>query len=201
MGLLVWRSFATFAGLLGVAAAVMLWTLSSLLGLLLVGGLVTSLVLWCARDGQDDQLGGRRGRFSRSVLHGYLSALAVVAVGGLCSFLGFAGLIVAMIVALTSPPVLRRALALAGRLGLGLGDANEAPRDDVDRVSRMTTAELCRAWTTSSQQLRSGPGTLPVVRLRQLYLDELERRDPVGFNAWLASSASAAGDPSRFLTP
>ncbi|MEU4196842.1 hypothetical protein AB0E69_33415 [Kribbella sp. NPDC026611] len=35
---------------------------------------------------------------------------------------------------------------------------------------------------------------------RQRCLDELERRDPEGLNAWLGSTASAAGDPSYCLT-
>jgi hypothetical protein len=40
---------------------------------------------------------------------------------------------------------------------------------------------------------------LHLVELRQHCLDELERRDPAGLSAWLASTASAGGDPSRFL--
>ncbi|MEU4287224.1 hypothetical protein AB0E63_03300 [Kribbella sp. NPDC026596] len=35
--------------------------------------------------------------------------------------------------------------------------------------------------------------------IRQRCLDVLERRDPDGLHAWLASAASAGGDPNRFL--
>lgn len=42
---------------------------------------------------------------------------------------------------------------------------------------------------------------LRVVQQRQLYLDELERRNPAGLAAWLASGARAAGDPTRFIVP
>jgi hypothetical protein len=202
MGLLIWKCFVAAVGLVGVAAAAMLWTMSSLLGLLLVGGFVASTVLWCAREDHHGSAGGRKTRFSRSVRDGYLIALGIVAVGGLCSLLGFAGLLVPMLLVLTSRPVLRRVLAQAKRLGWGSSPLG-APTGDVERVRQLTTAELCSAWILSGQQLRttSSWGALPLVRLRQLYLDELERRDPVGFNAWLASTASAAGDPRRFLTP
>jgi hypothetical protein len=40
---------------------------------------------------------------------------------------------------------------------------------------------------------------LEIVKARARCLDELERRDPVGLQAWLESSASPAGDPARFL--
>ncbi|WP_432946016.1 hypothetical protein ACQPXM_07120 [Kribbella sp. CA-253562] len=202
MGLLVWRCFVAAVGLLGLVAAAMLWTTSSLIGLPLVGGFVASTVLWCAREDHDGTPAGRKTRFTRSVRDGYLVALGVVAVGGLCSLLGVAGLLVAMLLGLASPPVLRRIVALAKRLGWGSSPVDE-PKEDTDRVRQLTTAELCSAWILSGQQLRaaSSSGALPLVRLRQLYLDELERRDPVGFNAWLASTASAAGDPRRFLTP
>jgi hypothetical protein len=32
-----------------------------------------------------------------------------------------------------------------------------------------------------------------------MYLDELERRNPDGLMAWLASGARAAADPSRYV--
>jgi hypothetical protein len=202
MGLLVWRCLAAATGLLGLVAAGLLWSPSALLGLPLVGGLVASVMLWCSREGQDQATDGRRSRLSRSVRDGFLLALALVAVGGLCSFLGSAGLLVGILVGLISPPVVRRGAALLGRRGWSSATVDR-PKDDVERIGRLTTSELCTAWITTGQHLRaaSSPAALPLVRLRQLYLDELERRDPVGFNAWLASSASAAGDPRRFLTP
>ncbi|NUR08509.1 MAG: hypothetical protein HOQ22_05035 [Nocardioidaceae bacterium] len=61
---------------------------------------------------------------------------------------------------------------------------------------------LCRAWRRSYLQLeaRAGEsGRLEVVRLRQLYLDELARRHPIEVRRWLASGARAAGNPMPFL--
>jgi hypothetical protein len=63
---------------------------------------------------------------------------------------------------------------------------------------------LCREWQASFAVLRLAEAPrarLHVVVVRQQYLDELERRDPEGFNAWLASAASPAGNPQRFIGP
>ena len=72
----------------------------------------------------------------------------------------------------------------------------------LDDAPVRTTAELCRQWHDSYDALQAA--TTPIARLhvvmeRQRCLDELECRDPEGLSAWLASAASAAGDPSRFL--
>lgn len=59
-----------------------------------------------------------------------------------------------------------------------------------------------RRWQDSYKILRdatTAAARLRIVEARQLYLDELERRDPVGLKAWLGENASAAGDPSRYL--
>jgi hypothetical protein len=117
-------------------------------------------------------------------------------------------------------------LALAG-LGVGLGPvpllllllalgftsppvvrwlAIDAPPDQPPSTGgvgvTISTADLCRQWHDSYDALQHAPtpaARLRIVTTRQDCLDELERRDPEGLNAWLSSNASAAGDPSRFL--
>jgi hypothetical protein len=62
---------------------------------------------------------------------------------------------------------------------------------------------LCRQWQDSYPALRSAPThslRLQIVEARAQCLDELERRDPEGLNAWLGSNASAASDPGLFIT-
>ena len=75
--------------------------------------------------------------------------------------------------------------------------------DVVDHgLPTVSTAQLCREWHESYealQQAATSVARLRIVMARQRCLDELERRDPEGLNAWLWSNASAAGDPSRFL--
>lgn len=36
---------------------------------------------------------------------------------------------------------------------------------------------------------------------RRAYLDELERRNPAAFDAWMTSGARAPSDPSRYFIP
>ena len=70
-------------------------------------------------------------------------------------------------------------------------------------AQELSTLELCRQWQDSYQALREAPTValrLQIIEARAHCLDELERRNPDGLQAWLASAASAAGDPSRFLT-
>jgi hypothetical protein len=69
-------------------------------------------------------------------------------------------------------------------------------------VQRMTDAELCLAWRRSFVTLRSTRNLARragVVSLRQVILDEMELRHPVGLRVWLHSGARAAGGPDRFL--
>lgn len=77
----------------------------------------------------------------------------------------------------------------------------DAPSLDVPDL--MTTEDLCHAWRSSYvalQRAESIDSRLRVVRMRALYLDELERRAEPAVQAWLSSGARAASDPSRFLT-
>ena len=69
-------------------------------------------------------------------------------------------------------------------------------------VQRLDIDGLCWAWRRSYLALgdvRAPQAHLGVVILRQMYLDEMERRDPDGFRAWIESGARAAGSPDRFL--
>lgn len=66
-----------------------------------------------------------------------------------------------------------------------------------------TDAELCQAWRLSFLALERCDDLDRVTQLveaRQGYLDELERRHPVGFARWLYVGARPASDPSRYLT-
>lgn len=73
---------------------------------------------------------------------------------------------------------------------------------DVDRLSDRA---LCQAWRASYlrlQRLQDVPdpsGVARVTRERSQLLDELQRRDPTGFDAWLVAGARAPSDPGRYL--
>ena len=71
------------------------------------------------------------------------------------------------------------------------------------RCEELSDDALCRGWRTSFAELqnaRSVTDRLRLARIRQQYLDEIERRDPQGFAAWFTTGARAGSDPSKFLT-
>lgn len=85
--------------------------------------------------------------------------------------------------------------------------ADEEARREPDSSVRadlagLSNAELCLAWQRSHSGLAAASSVAlraAMVTTRQLYLDELERRDPVGLRAWLFSGAQAASSPDRYL--
>ncbi|MGZ4503457.1 MAG: hypothetical protein ACXVW3_06165, partial [Nocardioidaceae bacterium] len=61
---------------------------------------------------------------------------------------------------------------------------------------------LLRAWRASSVAMaRTGTreGRLRLAQRRQDYLDELEKRDPERFAAWLATRPRVDDDPTAFF--
>lgn len=72
-------------------------------------------------------------------------------------------------------------------------------------VPGAATDELCLVWRRSDEELRRVPDDDPerakLAVVRQLLLEELERRDPAGFRRWLDDGAMAGTDPRPFLHP
>lgn len=66
-----------------------------------------------------------------------------------------------------------------------------------------TDEQLCHDWCDSYRALEStysGRKFDRIVEDRRRYLDELERRNPAGFAAWLASGATADDNPLPYLS-
>jgi hypothetical protein len=124
-------------------------------------------------------------------------------------------LLLALLLSVTAPPVLRRCAHRGhpGPLhsGAQVGASQELPAPGVPRCDEVTRllaglsdGELCRLWRSTFWELakqHSADECLTLVTLRQACLDELDRRDPSGLRAWLASGARASGGPERFLKP
>ena len=69
-------------------------------------------------------------------------------------------------------------------------------------VVALTTSELGQEWTRTSAVLtgRLEPAVREaLVARRQQALDELERRDPAGFERWLAAGSTLSSDPAGYV--
>ncbi|WP_284746339.1 hypothetical protein [Amycolatopsis sp. RTGN1] len=70
-------------------------------------------------------------------------------------------------------------------------------------VADMATEDLCVAWRRSYFLLHLATDEQArrlVVQRRQDFLDEIERRDRLGFVRWLDSGAKPGSDPAPYLT-
>jgi hypothetical protein len=150
--------------------------------------------------------------WSTVISHGCAAGLAVVSVFGLSSLIGVAVLPLTVVMAATCPSVVDRWRAR------GRAPMPEVPAEDSDErrpalgsqcgentppaVDAMTDLELCMAWRRSYVELEradSAEARAAIANFRQQVLDELERRNPIGFEDWLASGARAPSDPARYV--
>jgi hypothetical protein len=160
---------------------------------------------------------GRRAvpRIARVALAAGLIAPAII---GLIAVFKFAGVLIVLILAATTPALTSllqarrrtkedpsavqpestapRVPATAGQLASGLA---AGPARD---LRSLDDEALCLAWRRSFVLLeaaRSAAERLSVVEQRQQYLDELHQRSPEGLAAWLASGARASGNPLPYV--
>ncbi|MFC5263152.1 hypothetical protein ACFPJ1_13650 [Kribbella qitaiheensis] len=184
---LLWTALSGLVGVLGFVAGVFLVPARGMLPLLFVAafiGVAVASTAWS--HAAETTISARLGR---SAVIAVAVISAIVAFAGTVVVLGAAAPGLVVVLGVTSPAAMRWC---GRRLGHIPGRHHGS----------LTTAELCRRWQDSYKILRdatTAAARLRIVEARQLYLDELERRDPVGLKAWLGENASAAGDPSRYL--
>jgi len=179
------------------------------------GGL-SAIVTWVWLCQSEDAQGPPRARARVIANYALVVGAAVGAVIGFAVLLG-AGVFLLVIVVLASSPwavsayggwllsVPTPSAAQVDTIARALGDASPEyltfqPSLDVDAL---TDEELCQGWRASYTVLQhqsSATQMAATVAQRQSYLDELERRDPRGFAAWLASGARAPGSPLPYMT-
>lgn len=189
---MVWyrRGWGCVCGLvvaLGVVAAVLVVPVGALVPLFVVPGVFGLMIALVTL--QDGVAVRARDRVWRVVTIALMVGGTCVAGAGLLALIGPSALLIGLLMGAGSPPVVRRLFSKAD--------------DHVDELRDQSTLMLCRQWQRSYDELRAEPAIprrLEIVQARARCLDELERRDPAGLQAWLASNASAAGDPARFLS-
>jgi MFS family permease len=133
---------------------------------------------------------------------------------GIASLLGPGVLLLAAVVLAGSP----YAVKVSGRWLRSLRTPSTAQLDAVARafayaspeyaqfrapVRDLTDEQRCKRWRASyrasQRQQSSAVKLIAGVAERQMYLEELERRNSSGFAAWLAAGAEAAEDPLPYL--
>jgi len=149
----------------------------------------------------------------RGVLAGVATTAGCLVLTGLVSVLGPATgtpvvVILLLVLAVWGLRALQRLPRRAPATGGRSDDHRPSPPPPPEEPERLPDAAdlptyaLCRAWQRSYLALidmPDGPTRDDVAAWRGSLLDELERRDPVGFDRWMHSGARAGSDPSRFL--
>ncbi|NIK61567.1 hypothetical protein [Kribbella shirazensis] len=158
----------------------------------LICAILTALI-WLSLYVEADSADRRKALRTRTAPMAFAVCLAIIATLATAVFLNAGALVIPTVMLASSP----QAVAwYCGRL------RRDRPSPERQR-NVVSTDDLCREWIQSYDELNRAPSAearLRVVMARQRCLDELERRDPDGLHAWLASTASAAGDPRRFLS-
>ncbi|MFF0341831.1 hypothetical protein [Kribbella sp. NPDC004875] len=161
------------------------------------------------------------GEFRRIARVTLASALVAPAAMGLIAVLGFTGVLIGLLFAVTTPALLsklpRRQPEKKARPTAppplppqpSRSASSTQPPQDTTAPSRpaheldaLDDQALCWAWRRSFRLLEAAPSAierLSVVVQRQQYLDELHRRSPEGLAAWLASGARASGNPLPYV--
>lgn len=200
---LAWWSFAGVIWAVTSLIALATVSLSALVAVTVLVG-VSAAGVTVAAAAVDDRAKVRTDAIRNTVV----AMASTIGALGLLASLGGLGVLLGVLLASTSPPLVER-LRRRGQRRRAARYVAEIP-DDEQRVterparpcSEMETAELVLAWRASFnslQRAQTTTATNAIVARRQRYLDELERRDPDGVRRWLESGARAASDPTRYL--
>jgi len=211
-----WTVAAAVCAALGVLLAVAMLPLGLvvIVALMVVGSV---LALTDLPAPQAANRGRRPLTLPRRLGLGALAAIAVTAVCGWAALMGALAYLVLLVLAVTAAPWAvdaawstrrRRPSEPAPRAGVDVTPA--APAVPVERAIRehvglavvsWSDEDLCRAWRASFVRLQRStpPGRAVIAVERQIYLDEIERRYPHGFERWMRTNPRAASDPQRYL--
>jgi hypothetical protein len=205
----VWRALWGTVAAIAIAAAFIIWPLSVVLGLLFIPAFVAAFATFVYYREPNRPKATRSVALRRSLAVGTRAGTCTVALMSLASALPTLVWPLLALCVCTSPFVLRR-----------VGDAVRSTRESRRRRERapveeaawwgmlarevegLADGELCRAWRDSYSALLEAADAATaaqIVRVRQAYLDELDRRHQRAMSAWLASGPRPATGPERFL--
>jgi hypothetical protein len=207
----LWLSVCVPLGAIGAAVGLVV-SPAAVVFLFVVSGAIGSLLTMClVTEYWELGTGGRLRNLAGGALVGGTGGGAFV---GIASLLGPGVLLLAAVVLAGSP----YAVKVSGRWLRSLRTPSTAQLDAVARafayaspeyaqfrapVRDLTDEQLCKRWRASyrasQRQQSSAVKLIAGVAERQMYLEELERRNSSGFAAWLAAGAEAAEDPLPYL--
>jgi hypothetical protein len=191
----VWSIAMAGVYLLGVACS--LWLLGPAAVLMLAGvtGSAAGGTYWLlVHSPERVSTPVRWGTLLRVVFGTAGFSLALVGLGQLA---GGVGAVLLMILVFLSPDVPAFVRKLLGPRGGAAYGTRTQP------VASLTTEQLCSAWRASFEavSVSGDPERMAALSgLRRGYLDELERRDPGGFDLWMALHAHPGDDPRPHLS-
>jgi MFS family permease len=193
---IIWRCAVAAVSAAGALIAVILLAPATMIAVFVSSGLVCSLVTATVLALREEKQSGQLRRYARNAL---LGGAAGIAATGLAEVVGGFAILIVLVALAASPPAVRWYAVL---LGEHRPVKSRTAYPEAKRHRTLSIEELCTAWTQSCLDLRgaSPAQALRFVEARQYYLDELERRDPDGLRAWLATAASASGSPRRFIS-
>ena len=213
-----WRRSCCLLTAVGVGVAVLEWsppmTLAAL-ALASVCAVIGHLLVWMSRERTD---AGRPPAWRRIAPRSLWIGACFVALLAVTEGSAPLGLLVALLLLLTSPLVVRRLGRRATPPSPVTGQSTwtdpvraspetpaggdvPAPAGQDRRIRELTDNALCQLWRRTFWELQSEvdrAAVLALVATRQACLDELERRNPAAVKAWLSSGATAWVGPERF---
>jgi hypothetical protein len=205
----LWLSACVPLGAIGAAVGLVI-SPAAVTFLFIVAGSVGSLLTLCLFDTYWER--GTGGRLRLLAGGALVVGTSVGAFVGYASLLGPGVLLLAAAVLAGSPYAVRassrwfRAVrtpsaAQLDALARSFDYAN--PESAHPQLRDLTDEQLCKRWRASyrasQRQQSSAVKLIAAVAERQMYLDELERRNSGGFAAWLAAGPQAAEDPLPYL--
>lgn len=195
-----WRSLWGGVVALNLAVSPALVDLSVLASAAAVGAMSAGVFALVLSAGREESRAETATRFRRAAAWGVSTPVALTVMGTVLGSL----LLWLLLAAILSSPVARGAARTAReRLTTSQGDdTNQISVEEATRelLERLTSVELCQAWRSTHLRLQLTPSAAELAAyagLREMLLEELERRHPRELATWLARGGDAGEAPGQ----
>lgn len=195
-----WRSFWGGVVALNLAVSPALVDLSVLASAAAVGAMGAGVFALVLSAGREESRAETATRFRRAAGWGVSTPVALTVMGTVFGSL----LLWLLLAAILSSPVVRGTARTAReRLTTPTGDdTNQISVEEATRelLERLTSVELCQTWRSTHLRLQLTPSAAELAAyagLREMLLEELERRHPRELASWLAQGGDAGEAPGQ----